>query len=178
MPLPLGHTAIGLMTYEVSAGDSSFRRWKRLFTITVLANLPDIDVVFGLLYEWNGNAFHRGPTHSLLFAVSMGLLAYIASRRWLGPDGISCRLTVMLILSHVIADALLTDSPVSLLWPFQVYWSQGHAGWSDIVQSILFESFRDGWIVFCCTVIIILNRLARGYTAEPNALPQSLNKSK
>ena len=172
MPLPLGHTAIGLLTYETGAGTSAFRRWKRFVFIAILANLPDIDVIIGLLFQWNGNAFHRGPTHSLLFAIGAGFLAYVAARRWLGIPGISYRLSVMLILSHVIADGLLTDGAVSFFWPLEVYWSQGHAGWTDIVHSIIFEGFKDGWIVLCCAVGIVLNRLARRFLAQPQRVPQ------
>jgi len=172
MPLPLGHTALGLITYETGTGDSAFRRWKRFVFIAVLANLPDIDVVIGLMFKWNGNAFHRGPTHSLVFALTAGFLVYFAARRWLGIQGISYRLSAMLILSHVLADALLTDSSVSFFWPLEVYWSQGHAGWTDIVHSIIFEGFKDGWIVLCCGVGIVLIRLARWYLVLPRSLPR------
>ena len=172
MPLPLGHTAIGLITYETAVGDSAFRRWKRFVFIAILANLPDIDVIIGLLLKWNGNAFHRGPTHSLVFAIIAGFLAYVAARRCLGIPGISYRLSVMLILSHVLADAFLTDGAVSFFWPFEVNWSQGYAGWTDIVHSILFEGFKDGWIVLCCGVGIVLNRLARRHHAQPRGVPQ------
>ena len=176
MPLPLGHTAIGLMTYEAGAGDSAFGRWKMFIYITVLANLPDMDIIIGLLFKWNGNAFHRGPTHSLIFALTAGFLAYVAGRRWLKIDGLSYRLSFLLILSHVIADALLTDSSVSFLWPLEVYWSAGHAGWSDIFHSILFESFRDGGIVLVCAAGIGLNRWFRRHTAVPRSQPFTIKE--
>ena len=171
MPLPLGHTAIGLITYESGVGDSAFRRLKRFLFIVILANLPDIDVIIGLVFKWNGNAFHRGPTHSLVFAFTAGFVAYIVARRWLGIQGLSYRMAVMLILSHVFADAFLTESSVSFFWPFEVHWSQGHAGWTDIVHSLLFEGFKDGWIVLCCAVGIVLNRFARWSLAQPRNLP-------
>lgn len=169
MPLPLGHAAIGLITYESSAGHSAFRNWKRFIFISVLANLPDIDIIFGLIFKWNGNAFHRGPTHSLVFALTAGFLAYFFARRFFDIQGISYRLSVMFILSHVIADGLLTDSSVSFFWPFEVYWSEGHAGWTDIVHSILFEGLKDGWIVLCCGVGIVFIRLVRWYLGQPQS---------
>ena len=170
MPLPLGHAAIGLMTYETSVGHSAFQNWKRFIFITALANLPDVDVIFGLLFKWNGNAFHRGPTHSLIFAITAGFLAYIIAKRWFKIRRITYWFSILLILSHVIADALLTNSPVSLFWPFEIYLSTGHASLTDIVHSILFESLQDGWIVLCCGVGIVMLRLFRWYISQPQSL--------
>ena len=99
MPLPLGHAAIGLTTYELSAGTSAFRRWKRFVFIVLLANLPDIDVLIGLVFRWDGNAFHRGPTHSLLFALFGGFMAYYAGRYWLKIPNINYRQSALLIFS-------------------------------------------------------------------------------
>jgi membrane-bound metal-dependent hydrolase YbcI (DUF457 family) len=170
MPLPLGHAAIGLMTYETCSGNSAFQKWKRFIFIAALANLPDIDIIFGLLFQWNGNAFHRGPTHSLIFAVTAGVVSYIIAKRWFAIEGITYWFSIMLILSHVIADALLTNSPVSFFWPFEIYWSHGHAGWTDIVHSILFESLQDGWIVLCCGAGIVMLRWLRWYSVRPQRL--------
>ena len=80
MPLPMGHTVIGLAFYEFSSNNNDpLSRFKIFIFITILANLPDFDVIVGLLIKWNGNAFHRGPTHSMIFALIMG---FIASRAW------------------------------------------------------------------------------------------------
>ena len=58
MPLPLGHTAIGLATYETAQNnDHDASRWSAFALIAVLANLPDIDIVLGLLFQGNGNLF-------------------------------------------------------------------------------------------------------------------------
>jgi membrane-bound metal-dependent hydrolase YbcI (DUF457 family) len=161
MPLPIGHTAIGLATFELSSSQSAFKRWKRFLFITVLANLPDIDVIIGLLLAWNGNAFHRGPTHSLLFALIAGFFMWQIGRNWLKISKISFRLCSLLILSHVIADAVFTHSPVSLFWPLEVNWSSGHAGWTKVVHTVLLESYQDGWILLGCAIVIVLNRNAR-----------------
>ena len=81
MPLPLGHTAIGLATYELANNyDSGLSRVKIFIFVTFLANIPDIDVFAGLLLEGNGNAFHRGPTHSILFAIVLEIFMIINCR--------------------------------------------------------------------------------------------------
>jgi hypothetical protein len=53
MPFPIGHTAIGLAAYEtVNANESHGPRWARILFVTVLANLPDLDIMVGLLLIW------------------------------------------------------------------------------------------------------------------------------
>ena len=163
MPLPIGHTAIGLATFELSSNRSGFQRWKRFIFITVLANLPDVDVIFGLVLTWNGNAFHRGPTHSLVFALLAGLIAWHLGRHWLKMPELTYRLCCLLILSHVFADAIFTRLPVSFFWPLEVNWSAGHAGWTDVLHAVFLQGFQDGWILLGCAVIVILNRYARGH---------------
>ena len=80
MPLPLGHAIIGLTTQNLYSQERSvFKPWKLTLFIILLANLPDIDVLLGLIFAGNGNAFHRGATHSLLFSLVMG---YAFSHAW------------------------------------------------------------------------------------------------
>ena len=160
MPLPLGHTAIGLATYEFSKNkDSAPYTLRSVLFIMILASLPDIDVLFGLISMGNGSAFHRGPTHSLLFAIGSGLLASKAWKWWSFIPRISFLTGFFLVLSHVLGDMLFTASSVSLLWPIEVYWSQGHTGWKDVVVSVLNRSFQDIGIILTCTVLILLKRL-------------------
>jgi hypothetical protein len=68
MPLPIGHAVIGFTTQSLfSAEESSSDRWKALLGILILSNLPDVDVLLGIVFHGNGNVFHRGPTHSCVF---------------------------------------------------------------------------------------------------------------
>ena len=56
MPSPLGHTAIGLATYDLCCKNHyNLNLRKILIFIIVLANLPDIDMVIGLIIHGNGN---------------------------------------------------------------------------------------------------------------------------
>ena len=161
MPLPLGHLAIGLATHELSSGQSAFSRWKLFAAILVLANLPDIDVIFGLLIEWNGSAFHRGPTHSLLFALASGFLASRTSGIWTGFPRLGFPICFVLILSHVAADALLSTSPVSWFWPLEANWSAGHSGWQDVFGTVLKGNAQDASIILAATAVIMAQRMAR-----------------
>ena len=172
MPLPLGHTAIGLATYEISANRSSVINWQRVALITILANLPDIDVVVGLLLRADGNAFHRGPTHSLLFAVISAVLVWSANKRWLHIPGFSYVYCCLLILSHVLADAWLTRTPVSFFWPFEVNWSTGYASFGDVVHSVVFKGLQDSWIVLACVLMMLLRREFCKFRSAQKSLPE------
>ena len=160
MPLPLGHTAAGLAIYDLYAKSKrSDPPWKILPYVIVLTNVPDIDVLIGLLVQGNGNFFHRGPTHSLLFAVVMAFIASNGWRCWSKIPKISPLLCFLLISSHVVADAILTPSPVSFWWPLELNLSVGHSDWREIIKSVFFGTFRDLVIIVLSAVAIFLNRL-------------------
>jgi membrane-bound metal-dependent hydrolase YbcI (DUF457 family) len=162
MPLPLGHTAAGLAIHDIcSKSDNSGHLWKTLIFVIVLTNLPDIDVLIGLVVHGNGNFFHRGPTHSFLFVLLMALAASNSWRCWSKIPKISYRLCFLLLLSHVVADALLTTSPVSFWWPLELNLSVGYSGWREIIESVLFGAFRDLGTIVVSGVVIFLNRLIR-----------------
>ncbi len=167
MPLPLGHTAIGLASYEFSSNNNdALSRLKIFIFITILANLPDFDVILGLLLKGNGNVFHRGPTHSLAFALIMG---FFASRAWRFSSLIprlKFGVCFLIIFSHVLADFFFTTAPVSFFWPFEVSWSSGFSSWGDVLSSILFKGFQDLSIIIGSVISIIFTRMIRGYSSN------------
>ena len=164
MPLPMGHAAIGLASYELNTNNhSALTSLKIIIFITILANMPDFDVIVGLLIKWNGNAYHRGPTHSLLFALTMGFLASKAWRFSSRIPRMKFECCFLIIFSHIVADFFFTSSPVSFFWPFEVSWSSGYSGWGDILTSVFFHGFQDIGIVIGSTVLIILAGLIRRY---------------
>ncbi len=157
MPLPIGHSAIGFATHSLISNDrANFNKWHMAIFIIVLSNLPDIDVLFGLVLHNNGSAFHRGPTHSILFALIMGYLASKSSKICSYIPKASFKTCFMLILSHVVADYFLTSSPVSFCWPFAVSFSTGNSGWSHVFHTVFFDADQDTGILLVCTFIIIL----------------------
>ena len=175
MPLPLGHIAIGLATHEVGTTRSAFSRWKLFAAIVVLSNLPDIDVIIGLLFHWNGSVFHRGPTHSLLFALVIGFLASRASNIWTRLPRLGFWTCFSLVLSHVAADALLSTSAVSFFWPIEVNWSSGHSSWGDVLGMVLRGDKQDAWIALSSAAVIAIHRAAR--TLKTDRLIRSVGKS-
>ncbi len=164
MPLPMGHAAIGLASYELNTNNhSALTSLKIIIFITILANMPDFDVIVGLLIKWNGNAYHRGPTHSLLFALIMGFLASKAWRFSSRIPRMKFECCFLIIFSHIVADFFFTSSPVSFFWPFEVSWSSGYSGWGDVLTSVFFQGFQDVGIVIGSAVSIIIAGLIRRY---------------
>lgn len=162
MPLPLGHTAAGLAIHDVYAkGRSTLGLWKTLLFVTALTNLPDLDVLVGLIVYGNGNFFHRGPTHSLLFALIMTFLISNSWRCWARIPRVSYLLCFSLILSHIVADALLTAAPVSFWYPLELNSSMGYSGWREVIASVFFGAFRDLGIIVVSAVVLLLNRIIR-----------------
>ena len=163
MPFPLGHTAVALAVHEtVSSKQNDSSRPGLLVYVTVLANLPDLDVVYGLIVQGNGDAFHRGPSHSLLFALVAGYLASQLWRLWDKIPRLCWPVAAGLIFSHIAADMLLTRTAVSLFWPFEVYWSSGYSGWGDVMHTVVFKSLQDAGIVIVSLAYIFLLRHFRG----------------
>lgn len=176
MPLPVGHTAIGLAAYELmNKNNIAASRLKIIIFLAILANIPDLDVIVGLLLKWNGNAFHRGPTHSLFLALIMG---FFASKAWTVSSQIP-RMTFgvcfLIIFSHILADFFFTSAPVSFFWPFEVSWSSGYRGWSDVLTSIFFQGFQNVGIIIGSGISIILARLARRF--KSGILTSSIKKA-
>ena len=168
MPLPLGHTAVGLAIQDIhSKGNSTASLWKNFAFIIVLTNLPDMDVLIGLILHGNGNFFHRGPTHSFLFALVIALLASNVWRCWSRIPKLNFLFCFLLLISHVVADAVLTSSPVSFWWPLELNLSTGYSGWREVIQSVLFGAFRDLGIIVVSGMIILLNRLVRHKSIPP-----------
>ena len=162
MPLPLAHAAIGLATDDLLGVNQPIHSlWRKLALIGLLANLPDMDVVVGLILQGDGSVFHRGPTHSLLFALGMGWLASRAWQWWSGTASLSFLWCASIILSHILADAVFTSAPVSLFWPLEVHWSREHCGWLDVIDSVLFGSWSDMGLIFGAGLVILFNRVLR-----------------
>ena len=162
MPLPLGHSAIGFATHSVISNNKGrYNKWLVAGFIVVLSNLPDIDVLFGLFLQNNGSAFHRGPTHSILFALIMGFVASQSWKIWSQIPRMSFKTCFLLIFSHVVADYFLTDAPVSFYWPFEVSWTIGNSGWGNVLHMVFFEAVEDAGILVVCTGIIMLATVFR-----------------
>ena len=162
MPLPIGHTAIGLAAAETGqAAPAAGSRLAQFIFICVLANLPDIDMVIGLLIHGNGSIYHRGPTHSLLFVLMAGLAASQMWRLWSRIPRFGFQLCALLVFSHVASDMLLTSAPVSLFWPLESNAISGFSGWAQVINTVVFRSVQDLGIVVAAIAYLLVLRTIR-----------------
>lgn len=175
MPLPIGHAAIAFTTQSLcSTNELGFCRWKALLGILILSNLPDVDVVLGIILHGNGNVFHRGPTHSLIFALIGGFLASRVWKLWSQLPRFSFRICFLLILSHIVADFVFSSSPISFYWPITVNWAKGYSGLRDVVNLVLFGNYQDAQIIIGCALVIVLHRTLLGFGLLKNEKLKSI----
>lgn len=126
MPLPIAHGLVGASIVSLVHPNSGLKKWQPLLFGFALANFPDLDFVFTFLFGWHG--FHRGFTHSFVFAVLIAAVffALLHKRNWQIPLAYSAAL-----LSHTILDFLSAKSGgVRILIPFD------------------YNSYKLGWISF------------------------------
>lgn len=160
MPFPIGHTAIGLAAFETAnSHPAQGSRLVQVIFIALLANLPDMDVLAGLILQGNGAAFHRGPTHSLLFAVVAGYAASHLWRLWDRIPKFGFGLCSLLVFSHVLADMFLTTAPVSLFWPLEIYLAPGHDTWGQVIAMVMHQSYQDAGIAVAAVLYVMAVRL-------------------
>ncbi|MDT4897383.1 MAG: inner membrane protein [Acidobacteriota bacterium] len=111
MPLPIAHGFIGASIIAATLpGASSVRNWKLLLLGAALSVSPDLD--YFLATNW-----HRGFTHSLIFAAGVSLVCFAVARLENIRMAIGCAVA---IFSHGVLDFATTKTMpgVELLWPF------------------------------------------------------------
>jgi len=167
MPLPLGHAAVGLAVYSVST-NVGFGVWKDswlsiLIFVSVLANLPDMDFLFGLLYKGDASLMHRGPTHTIYFALLFGFLSFwfVKHLNWI--PNISFTTCFLVILSHPVLDICVDIFyKKSLFWKgfSSLFYSSfvrvgNNVSFTDILSRILKSSLADFKIIILSFVVIL-----------------------
>lgn len=145
----------------------------RLIAAGVIASMaPDFDTVaFKLGIAYADQFGHRGATHSIVFALVLGLLASIAAP-WLRSGHWRAFVFIALCtLSHPLLDALTSGGlGVALLWPASH--ERFFAPWRPIAVSPIGARFFSArgltilwselkWVWLPCAVIAVPSRLIR-----------------
>lgn len=116
MALPLAHGLVGASIVVSLVPDVSMRRdWRLFLTGALVAVLPDFDYIFYLGLQL-GNSWHRSFSHSILFALAVGIVASSMT----AATSIKAVLVYSLAtVSHPILDALTTKGAggVEFFWP-------------------------------------------------------------
>ncbi len=131
MPLPVAHSLAGVAIFKGLDADGTSKAWKRLALAVIIANVPDLDLLPGLIVGEPDLLHHVGPSHSAVFAifagVVVGVLAAAAGRRWpvvirraTAVQG-TALMVALCLLSHVVLDAFTSDfrppGGVPMWWP-------------------------------------------------------------
>jgi membrane-bound metal-dependent hydrolase YbcI (DUF457 family) len=102
---PLGHAALGY--FAAKATQKITKTEYNTILVWILSSLPDIDVIIPPLE-------HRGPTHSIITAITAFIPVLILLRKRALPYLAS-------LASHTIGD-VITAYGIQLYWPLSPQW--------------------------------------------------------
>ena len=118
MPLPVAHGLVGASVVAALLPSAQPGRWKWLALGAFLGVAPDFDYALNWLRVSRGG-WHHGFTHSIPFALVVGLVTIIILRQW---NVRSFLIVSGAYVSHTLLDFMLTESRgVALWWPFTNY---------------------------------------------------------
>lgn len=118
MPSPIAHFAVAALPALLAARGSALRTRWGLGAMAVASVLPDADLLLVLLLP-GGIGWHHGPTHSLIGAALLGLVAGAAGRL----RGRELLAAAVVGATHPLLDALVGEPGgpreygVPLFWP-------------------------------------------------------------
>jgi membrane-bound metal-dependent hydrolase YbcI (DUF457 family) len=117
MPFPIAHAITGASIVALSRRSVIISRdWRSLLVGALLAISPDFDFFFVWILGF-GAAWHRSFTHSIFFALAVGVLtAGVAGSLRIRE----CLVYASTVISHIVLDFLTTRTMagVEILWPF------------------------------------------------------------
>ena len=120
----LGHVAVGVVAARWRASRPGAQPLGlSMLGLSALALLPDVDfIAFQLGIPYPHPFGHRGMTHSLLFAVLVGLLVAFGLRLRRRPVLLDALLAVLVVASHGVLDAMTTGGlGIEFFWPFDTH---------------------------------------------------------
>jgi len=156
MPTVMSHAVVGIALGSLTGIPA--RRRPFWITVALLPVLPDLDVIgvaFGIRFHsvWG----HRGISHSLAFAVVVGLIAALLTRRQTGMRLVPLALFYAAITaSHGMLDALTNGGPgIAFFAPFDT--TRYFVPWRPIPVSPLATHFFSewGWRVFRAELVLL-----------------------
>ena len=92
------------MGFAVARAHEGRFNWRAAVAFSTFSLVPDLDVIafrFGIPYA--APFGHRGATHSIAFALAMGVAAWLLTRSWKSTFALA-----VVVLSHPLLD-MLTD---------------------------------------------------------------------
>jgi inner membrane protein len=177
MPLPIAHGLLGATLVAAIHPKPARRYLVPLFIGSLLANAADLDFV--LMFIFRSKAWHRGFSHSIVFAllVSLIFVLFLGMRRI--REAVAYGLA---FASHSILDYVTTKegTGVELLWPFS---SQklgfGWVGLSEMPSRMtpleIFTSLILELMLFALLLLLMIG--VKKYISQDSGRTRHLNSS-
>jgi membrane-bound metal-dependent hydrolase YbcI (DUF457 family) len=174
MPLPISHSIVGASIVAAIHPQPTKRYYAPLFMGAFLANAADLDFILVFLFQ--SKAWHRGFTHSILFA----LLVCLSFVLILGRRHTKAALAFGLAYSsHFILDYATTkNGGVELFWFFSSeMWKLGWFGLSEspskmtaveVVRAALVEILI--FAPFLALIIYLRKYVSRNWHSTENSI--------
>jgi len=154
----LGHLAVGVAAARLYRQDVPDQRapLASLLFWSALSFLPDADVIgfpLGVHYadEWG----HRGASHSLMFAVAVGVAVGVLAPLFKRPAWRTAIAAILVVASHPLLDTLTNGGlGIALFWPFDQ--TRYFAPWRPIPVSPIGLGFfsRRGMFVALVEIVV------------------------
>ena len=155
----VGHIAVGMVAAR-AYHDGRAPRWSSMAMWSAVSMLPDADVIgFGFGVEYGDPWGHRGATHSLSFAIAVGLAIGFAARWFKRPVARTALVATVVLASHGLLDTL-TDGGLgcALLWPFDL--TRYFAPWRPIPVAPIGLAFLSPYgLVISLTELVLFSPL-------------------
>lgn len=151
----LGHIAVGMAASRVDTPRPAID-WRPAAAWAALSMLPDADVISLPLGVAYGSAWgHRGATHSLAFAVGVGLAIAIVARMLGRPALWTGALAAAVLASHPILDTLTNGGlGCALFWPFDH--TRYFAPWRPIPVSPIGLSYLSAYGMYVAVSELVI----------------------
>lgn len=150
MPLPIAHGFFGASAAAAGLFPKKYyrNRFIPVAVCAVLSVLPDLDFLF--VFATGNEKWHRGFTHSIAFALLVGLIIhlYLGRRRWREALAYS-----FAYASHFILDFLTTKvgGGLELFFPFSAQrFKLGWFGFSEFTSKLTFSGLIEAAIIEFC----------------------------
>lgn len=129
MPLPVAHGLLGATLVAAIHPKPARRSFIPLLTGAFLANAADFD--FALVFILRSKTWHRGFSHSIMFALLVGLIFVLSLGTRYIREAIAYGLA---FASHAVLDHATTKEGggVELLWPFSS--ERSGFGWAGLSE--------------------------------------------
>jgi len=178
MASPVGHTICGLAIYIVWCKNIRFwfKEWPIVIWAVFCANLPDFDLFAGLM-KGELNQYHQGYTHTLGFALFIGVTVYFVLKIMKIKRALSiAMLSFFLVFFHVLMDSFNYDSKppigVMLLWPFsnhyfnpiQIFYPVPHSEPGDVFSDVFMNAVcREIVLLLVPFVVLVYLKIKKAY---------------